>query len=237
MKQLTMERRSIVNVGTLERWLSLAAGTAMVATAVKRRRSVSGLVLVLAGTALLARGLSGHCFAYAALGVNTAPGEHPGNLPIRVEHAVTVCTAPGQLYSFWRDFTNLPQVMEHLESVLVLDDTRSHWVARGPAGTTLEWDAEIVNDVPGERIGWRSVEGADVDHAGSVHFRELPGGRGTEVKVVVRYNPAGGVLGAAVAQLLGDDPAAAIAEDLRRFKQLVETAEIPTTEGQPVGTA
>jgi uncharacterized membrane protein len=220
------------NVSNPERWLSVIAGSAIAAYGLTRR-SISGLVLAGLGGALVWRGASGHCNVYEALGVSTSGTETEGqgdqvSVPygrgIRVEKTVTVNAPPEELYRFWRDFTNLPRFLEHLEAVTVLDDKRSHWVTKGPAGTKAEWDAEIINEIPNELIGWRSVEGSQVDNAGSVHFTHTP--RGTEVKVVLRYDPPGGVLGAAVAKLFGEDPAHQVQEDLRHFKQIVETGEV-----------
>ncbi|HYC31071.1 MAG TPA: SRPBCC family protein, partial [Gemmatimonadales bacterium] len=116
----------------------------------------------------------------------------------------------------------------HLESVRVMDERRSHWVAKGPAGSRIEWDAEIHNELPNELIAWRSLPGAEVDHAGSVHFEPSAAG-GTEVRVILRYDPPGGKAGAAVARLFGEEPSQQVAEDLRRFKQVMEAADFPVT--------
>ena len=125
--------------------------------------------------------------------------------------------------------------MTHLESVHVTGEGRSHWVAKAPGGTTVEWDAEITDDQPNRRIAWRSVEGADVQNAGSVRFEPAPGGRGTVVNVELRYSPPGGAAGVAIATLLGREPGQQIQDDLRRFKQMMEIGEVVTTEGQPSG--
>jgi uncharacterized membrane protein len=123
--------------------------------------------------------------------------------------------------------------MNHLRAVSQREAGISHWVARGPAGMNVEWDARIINEIDGRLIAWQSLEGSEVSTAGSVHFRETP--RGTEVRVHLQYSPPAGKLGAAVARLLGEEPTVQIHDDLRRFKQLIETGEIPTTKGQPVG--
>jgi uncharacterized membrane protein len=149
--------------------------------------------------------------------------------------SVTVNRAAGELFEFWRNLENLPRFMKHLESVKLLDDKRSHWVANSPTGGKLEWDAEIINQHPNELIAWRSCEGADVQHAGTVRFEPAPGGRGTEVTVRLECVPTAGVLGRAISKLFGADPALQIEEDLRRFKAVMETGEVPTTEGQPRG--
>ena len=148
---------------------------------------------------------------------------------------VTVFKPRGELYSFWRNLENLPKIMDHLQSVTELDGKRSHWVSRGPAGKTLEWDAEIINEIPNELIGWRSLEGADVDNAGSVSFSDAPGGRGTVIRVELRYDPPGGKAGALIAKLFRESPSIQIPQELRRFKQLMESGEVATTDGQSSG--
>ncbi|HEY6399892.1 MAG TPA: SRPBCC family protein [Blastocatellia bacterium] len=156
---------------------------------------------------------------------------------ICVAQAVTVNRPPEDLYRFWRDLQNLPRFMKHVESVRETGNRRSHWVAKAAAGRTVEWDAEITEDRPNELIAWRSLEGADVDNIGSVRFERAPGGRGSIVRVEMRYNPPASALGATVARLFGENPEWQVKDDLRRFKQLIETGEIITTEGQPAGRA
>jgi uncharacterized membrane protein len=125
--------------------------------------------------------------------------------------------------------------MDHLVSVHQMDYRRSHWMAKAPAGRTVQWDAEIINEIPGELLGWRTLDGADVASAGSVRFKRATGGRGTEVRVHLQYDPPAGKVGATVAWILGHEPSQTIHEDLRRFKQLMETGEVPTIAGQPRG--
>ena len=143
--------------------------------------------------------------------------------------------SPEDLYRFWHDFQNLPRFMKHLKSVIITDDRRSHWVAKGPAGTTVEWDAEIIEDRINEAITWRSLEGSEVSHTGSIDFTRAPGNGGTFVTVKMEYRPPGGTLGSTIAWLFGEEPNQTIKADLRRFKQLMETGEVVTTEGQPSG--
>ena len=228
------------NVNDPERWVSVVFGSALAAYGLKMR-SIGGLVLGAVGGALVWRGATGHCIVYESLGISSAGEEDDGrnvSVPygkgVRVEKAVTINAPPEQVYAFWRNFENLPRFMHNLESVTVRDDTHSQWVAKGPAGTKASWEAEIINEIPNELIGWRSIEGSKVDNAGSVHFKR-DGDRGTEVKVVLRYDPPAGVLGATVSKLLGEDPARNVQEDLRRLKILLETGEIATIEGQPAG--
>ena len=149
--------------------------------------------------------------------------------------AVTVRCTPEHAYEFWRDLENLPTFMGHLRSVEVIDEGRSRWVANAPTGT-VEWEAEVVEDMPGEAIMWRSVDDAAVTNSGSVQFTAAPGGRGTEIRVHLRYDPPAGKLGSLVATLLGEEPAQQVRDDLRRFKQVIETGEVVRSEGSPGGT-
>lgn len=154
---------------------------------------------------------------------------------MHVEEAVTINRPRQELYRFWRDFPNLARFMKNIQSVTLLDGNQSHWISQRPGGRTVEWDAQIINDEPDALIAWRSVGASDIDHAGSVRFLDAPGGRGTEVKVAMDYVPPAGKLGAAVAKLLGGEPSEQVREDLCRFKQLMETGEIATIQGQPRG--
>lgn len=146
-----------------------------------------------------------------------------------VERTVTIDRSRRELYAFWRDFGNLPQIMENIESVTELDERRSHWVVRAPAGTTLEWDSVIVEDVPDELISWESEPGADITHSGRIDFRDAPGGRGTQVTATIAYEPPAGAVGKAVAKLFQREPKIQARRDLRRFKQFMETGEIATS--------
>lgn len=147
-----------------------------------------------------------------------------GNIP--VNKSIIINAAPEEVYQFWHDFENLPRFMRHLESVKVTGEGRSHWVAKAPAGTTVEWDAEITQDEPNKLIAWRSLEGSEVDNSGSVRFERAIGGRGTVVHVEINYSPPGGAVGALVAKLFGEDPDGQLQTDLRRFKQVIETGEV-----------
>ena len=239
--QSNVERTgSNVNVNQTERWASALAGGALAIYGLTRR-TWGGAVLALVGGTLIHRGSTGHCYMYDALGVNTA-GETdnplvsvPAGHGIKVEKSVTVNRSPEEVYRFWRSFENLPRFMNHLESVSDLGNNRSHWVAKAPAGKTVEWDAEVYNEKENELIAWRSLEGADVDNAGSVRFEPAPEGRGTVVRVTLKYDPPAGKIGSLVAKLWGEEPSQQIEEDLRRFKQVMEAGETPTTEGQSSG--
>jgi uncharacterized membrane protein len=158
------------------------------------------------------------------------------NRGIHASGSCIVNRPPEEVYSFWRNFQNLPRFMRHLESVEDLGDGRSHWKVRGPAGMEVEWDATIIADVPGEVITWRSLEDSDVDHAGAVRFERAAGGRGTIVKVNIEYNPIGGVIGATVAKLFGEEPEQQLDDDLRRFKQVLEVGEVVVSDATLLGT-
>jgi uncharacterized membrane protein len=150
--------------------------------------------------------------------------------------ATTTVIRPAQeVYDIWRELENLPTFMAHLDEVRTDANGRSHWRASAPFGRTVEWDAEITEDVPGQRIAWRSAGDADISNEGSVRFEPAPGGRGTEVHVTLRYAMPGGKLGQAVARYFGEDPHQQLDDDLRRFKQVAETGEVVRSEGAPDG--
>lgn len=154
---------------------------------------------------------------------------------VRVEKAITINRPAADCYRMWHDFESFPRFMKHLESVRLTGANRMHWVARGPAGSTVEWDAEVTQDEPDRLIAWRSLEGSQVDNDGTVRFERAPGGRGTIIRVQLRYRPPAGAAGALVAKMFGEEPSMQMDEDLRRFKWLIETGEIPTTVGQSAG--
>src|SRR2546421_5201937 len=174
-------RRTYLNVPPAERWASGLSGAAMVALGLKMR-SIPGALLAIVGGAMVQRGWTGHCSAYAALGINRAEGsgaepEEYFQNGIHVSEAITIDKSPQELYKFWRNFENLPRFTEYLQDVKVIDDKRSHWKAKAPAGMSVEWDAQIINDEPNQTIAWRSLYPASVDNAGSVRFIEGPAGR------------------------------------------------------------
>lgn len=155
----------------------------------------------------------------------------------RAQAAVTVNRSVEAAYRFWHDFENLPRFMYHLESVRTTGDRRSHWTAKGPAGKSVEWDAEVVDDRPNELIMWRSMKGARVPNSGCVRFMPATGGHGTEVRIEVEYSVPGRMFGAMVAKVFGENPQQQICDDLRRFKQVIETGEITRSDGSPHGTS
>lgn len=230
--------RTPTNVGNTERAISLGVGGALLAHAIRGEslKLLSGL----AGGYLLYRAATGHC-----------PGRHmfmpsgsngsgpvtavPANSGVKVEHGVTVNAPVAEVYAFWRKFSRLPEFMDHLISVEETDKTHSTWTAKGPAGITVRWDAEVVTDTPNKVIAWRSLPNSDVDTAGSVHFADAPGGRGTEVRVSLKFAPPGGKLGSLVARLFGENPDQTVRADLHRFKSIMEVGEVARVEGQPHG--
>lgn len=154
----------------------------------------------------------------------TPKPQNPSSLSVK--KAVTIQQSPETLYQFWRNFENLPQFMSHVESVRNMTDTRSHWVAKAPLDTRVEWDAEVINEEAPKTIVWRSLPGADVASVGSVAFTDA-NGSGTEVKVTMEYTPPAGAVGAAVAKLFGENPEQQLEDDLGRFKRLMETGTLP----------
>lgn len=145
---------------------------------------------------------------------------------IHVRQTITVQKSPDEVYAFFRKLENLPRFMSHLESVKESSNGRSYWRAQGPLGSHVEWEAEVVEDRPGQHIAWRSVAGADVPNRGRVSFRPAPGNIGSEICVELDYEPPAGKIGTAVAKLFGKEPAQAISADLRRLKQVLETGEV-----------
>lgn len=227
------------NVSDSERIGSAAIGAALVTYGLKRRDWI-GALSALGGAALLYRGATGHCQVYQALGVTSRADEDTkealgGSGGVLVCEAVTIQRPATELYNEWRNLESLPDRMRHLEAVTELSDGTSHWAARGPAGKVFEWDAEILQDIPGQLLSWRSLPGSDVISAGSVNFDETP--NGTRVTVRLQYDPPGGKIGAYVAWLMRQEPSQQIREDLRDWKRRLETGEVPTTDGQPSGRA
>jgi uncharacterized membrane protein len=175
--------------------------------------------------------------AYRATKADRAVSTHHAMTgTMRLQASITVRKPRAEVFLFWHLFDNLPSFMSHLESVQQTGGGHSHWVATSPMGRSVEWDAEVVAEIPDELIVWRSLEGADVANSGSVRFADAPGGRGTEVRVQMEFELPGGKLGAAVARLFGEHPEQQVRDDLRRFKQVLETGEVVRSEGSPEGT-
>ena len=217
---------SVHGSGGLERWTSLAAGAAAMAYGLSRRDK-TGMWLALAASPIVYRGIAG---AWPHVGNRHARGDTRralgGSRGIHVRESIRLERPLDEVYRFWRRLENLPRFMRHLERVTELENGRSHWVARGPGGMHVEWDAEIINEVENKVIGWRSLPGSDVISAGSVNFSPTRGGRGTQLSVHLQYSPPAGKAGALLATISGREPSQTIREDLRHVKQLLEAGEI-----------
>ncbi|HEX8523518.1 MAG TPA: SRPBCC family protein [Tepidisphaeraceae bacterium] len=228
------------NIGANERAVSVASGAILGALGLMRGGSL-GAVIAAVGGDMLFRGASGYSPLYHALGLNTREQEVGSQAlarrGIRVQQAFLIAKPADQLYAFWRDFTRLPQIMTHLERVDILEGGKSHWVAnvRAVPGT-VEWDAQITRDEPDRAIAWTSLPGAAVHNAGEVRFEQAIGDRGTIVRAMLSYVPPAGALGAVAAKLYSPALERQIREDIRNFKRLMETGEIPTVSGQTRGT-
>ena len=224
---------SEVNVGGVERALSVLGGGALALYGL--RRSLPGLLVMLGGGILMYRGFTGHCPAYQAMDINTASQDPERG--ITLEAAITVNKPAAEVYRFWRQVENHPRFMQHLESAVSIDETRSHWTARGPLHMSLAWDAELVEERANALLTWRSLPGADVDNSVTVRLRELPNGRGTEVRLHLAYAPPGGVAGVALAKLFKTLTVRQLREALRHCKHIIEAGETPTIAHQPAAPA
>jgi uncharacterized membrane protein len=199
-----------------ERIAAALGGTSLIILGIQKK-SLPGLGLAAFGGFLIYRGITGDGIRRRRSGRNVSI---PYKMGIRADQSIVIAKSPDEVYQYWRNLENLPRFMRHLQSVQEVDNKHSHWVAKAPGGRSVEWKAEIINEVPGKLIGWRSLEGADVDNAGSVHFTPVAGG--TEVKVSLQYNPPGGALGFLFAKVFGEEPSRQIAEDLECLKQMME---------------
>jgi len=237
-EQAAHDRRQ--NIGDMQRVLSAVTGIALLVSGLPKR-SWTGAALAMAGGGLLHRAVSGYCAAFDTLGVDMSGGRETNRIGRRKVHSdaatkirrtIEIDRPPSELYRFWRRLDNLPRIMSHLESVQVISDKLSHWTVKTIAGApAVEWDAEIINDVENERIGWRSLNDADVDNTGSVEFQPIAEGQKTRMTVTLQYAPPAGKIGAAFAKLIGQDPERKLAEDLQRFKEQMQT-ETDLGEGE-----
>lgn len=225
------------NVGSAERWISVLAGSALAIYGLDRRDR-GGAALALLGAALVHRGATARCPIYASLSLSTAGDaddtggdDQPTSRAavfrasdaVKVERSVLVDRPAAELYALWKDPSNLPRFMDWLEEVHPIDGRHARWRAKGPAGTSIEWIAEVFNEVPNALIAWKSVANPDIKNAGSVHFRPAGDAGATEVRLVFEWVPPGGRAGMAVARLLGSDPANRIADGLQNFKEFAES--------------
>ena len=221
---MTLQAERMVNVGETERIVSAIAGGALLIFGLTRL-SVGGMLLAAVGAALGYRGITGHCDAYERLGIDAGGARrNVGNLGVKIDEAIVVNAPPQRVYDVWRNLDNLPRLLSHVERAEVLDRTRSRWTVKGPAGARVSWDAELINDKPGELIAWRTAESPLVSHAGSVTFE--PAGQSTRVCVSLQYDPPGGRFGHAVASLVSADAGSQVAHDLAEFKRALEEGRL-----------
>jgi len=218
-----IDRRRL-SLADVEKWAALSGGALLLFAGARRRSPM----LALTAAPLLYRGVTGH---WPALnGADDTRRALSGDRGVHIRESVRLEMPVAEVYGFWRRLENLPRFMTHLEEVTETGNGRSHWVAAGPAGVEVEWDAEIINEVDNQVIGWQSLPGSDIATAGSVNFEEIRGGRGTQVNVHLQYSAPAGKAGARIASLFRQDPSQIVREDLRHFKQLLEAGEIPQGE-------
>ena len=205
------------NVGNIERLVTLAAGAALLGYAWRNRSRSLGLT----SAGLIARGATGYCPAYAALGVDHSDTRHAltGERGVHVRESLTIDASPEELYTFWRRYENLPGVMPHLERVEEVDFKLSRWTAKALGGVPITWIAETINEVPFETIGWKTLPGEAIQHAGSVVFKRLPETGATDVRVHFQYSPPGGKAAAWFAAFVGQDPAKLTRDGLQALKE------------------
>lgn len=219
------------NISGMERAVSALCGAALAGWGLRRRDGM-GTLGIAAGTALILRGATGFSLAKKAVEMKPLEREtaskYGWSSAAVTQQSITIDKPRSEIYRLWRDFENLPRFMKHVERVERHDDRHSHWVVKAPLGRHVEWDATVTEDRPNEYIAWESDRGADIRNAGWVEFRDAPGGQGTEVKVVIAYEPPGGQLGRLAAKLFGEEPGVQARSDLRRLKQLMEGGEMPT---------
>jgi uncharacterized membrane protein len=227
MEAKTIHDRSL-SLSETEDWLALGSGALLLLVGATRR-SALGALLAASSAPLLYRGITGHW--PAALNGRSQPYNTKtalaGQRGVHVREAVRLEVPVADVFRFWRRLENLPQFMTHLDRVTELGDGKSHWVAAGPAGLAVEWDAEIINESADKLLAWRSLPGSDIVTAGSVNFDSVRGGRSTQVSVNLQYAPPAGKAGALMASLFGREPSQTIREDLRHLKHVLEANEIP----------
>ncbi|MFW6295887.1 MAG: SRPBCC family protein [Halothece sp.] len=214
------------DLGNLEHWESLINQSPLVLMELQKRR-LRQVLLALAGESEANKEPNLVEKVQDAVGL----AQH-----IQVEKTVTINKSAEELYDFWRNFENLPAFMKHIKSITPKSDRLYSWVANAPLGTSVAWDAKVIQEKPNSLITWVSSENSDIENSGLIRFQKATGGRGTEVKAVMEYSPLGGEIASAIAKLFGEEPEQQLGDELNRFKQLMEAGEIATIEGQPKGT-
>jgi len=203
-----------------------AIDLALLSSSLRSEKSQKGRVAAATAAVLGVTALDVYCGTQLQQGSVGDETDAATSNTIEIKTALTVGREPQEVYRFWRDFDNLPRFMDHLEAVRITGERTSHWKAKAPVGMTVEWDAEIIEDRPNELIVWQSLEGADVENSGSVRFQSAPGDRGTEILLEMHFHPPGGVIGAKIARFFDEVPKTQMRNDLRRFKQVIETGEV-----------
>lgn len=222
------------NVNNTERIVSAAAGGALLAYGIENG-GVTGTLMSVLGGAMLFRGATGHCHIYDAIGISTKGNEPLGTQRspysrgaltgrVHVSETLRIDRPANVVYQFWKNFENFPQFMEHVESVTQNPDGTWHWVAKAPLGTTVEWDARVTSDIEDQRIGWQSTKDSQIPNSGVVEFVGTPDDA-TELTVTMIYEAPAGKFGEWAAWALGEEPSIQVADDLRRFKELIERPE------------
>ncbi|MCC9166808.1 YgaP-like transmembrane domain [Pontibacter harenae] len=223
---------SQINVGTTERIISALGGALLTYYGLKKL-DTAGIAMAVAGGALLFRGATGYCPVNEVAGRDTADSE---SILIQITRSLTIRKPRAEVYQYWRRLENLPNFMEHLQDVRQLGPKRSHWVAKVPGGVgTVEWDADIIQEEENTLLAWQSLPNSTIDNAGEVRFMDAPQDRGTVVQAIISYRPPVGSVGGLAAKMMNPLFEQMVQEDLRRFKRLLETGEIPIIEGQPSG--
>lgn len=224
---------SNINLNTSERVVSTFGGAALTVIGLKNLGSIGGLTTLLSGGYLLVRGLSGYCAITNSMNRSTSRQASA----MEISTSFIINKPRNDVYSFWRKLENLPSFMKHLEEVKEIDDTRSKWIAKIPGGIgKVSWEAEIIEDISGELISWCSLAGSTIDNAGEVRFKDATGNKGTEVKAKITYRLPGGDIGSFAAKLFNPAIEKMMREDLRSFKQLMETGNDSSTQHQGVGS-
>jgi uncharacterized membrane protein len=233
MQQVTQRDRDEGEWGPVTRNSALVGGGLLALTGLMRR-SPMGLVLGLAGAALLARGAANQPLRSLVGRGSSALGMAKGmglDQTIDFEKTIYIDASPAKVYDLWANYENFPRFMSHVVEVRDLGRRRSHWVVKGPGGAAFEWNSVLTEQNRPNRMAWRSEPGAEIPQSGSIQFERHRGG--TLVTVRMSYTPPAGALGHGLAVLLGSDPKAQMDDDLARMKDFIERGHIPRDAAKP----
>jgi len=224
-----MEKKSsTVNVSNVERIASVLAGSYFMYCSLKDRPK--SIIKIASAGLLLYRGVTGHCPVFEAAGKKKLSDSSHN---ITIGTSVLVNKPIDTVYAFWRRLENLPLFMTHLKSVKQKEDGKSDWEAYIPGGlgTSMHWEANIVNEKPGEEISWESLEDSTIENKGRVTFEDA-GVLGTQVNVVISYQAPLGMAGEKVMSLFNRTFEKMIRKDVFNFKQYIETGKLPADKEQ-----